>query len=1066
MRRGVSYEAPLLLSAPKTTMHETTIARTHYDIASRASNYDEQTAISEALAGVHPNLPPHALTPLDAWKLERLAPRLAAARQAPVEQVQRVLVVNRSLQYRSGDLTTYERRVLEDVHRAWLPAYRAALEAFDPAMPDPWIDGPDDDPPALQMLARACAPFRAHLRGNLEDAIDAANALAGRSLFDESFVLAHERHLVRRLELALAWALEADRKVAEAASGRGPLGSPEERRSSYLARTFRDADTYHELYLRFPVLGRWLATAARQLTEAGAELVDRLRRDVGKIGEHVTGTPVRAFTGVALGKSDPHAGGRGVAFVDADAGARSVTFVYKPRDLRGELGLQGLLEAMGRDGAASFGSRRVVAEDGYGYEAFVPTDRNDVTTRGQAEAVYEELGGHVALFYAFGGGDLHYENVIVCDGHAYVCDCETLLDAAPRGWEHSPGTVLDSVFRTGFLEWPRPPGDATVLSSGIAGGQTHEAPIAMPRMQDAPDPEVRHESGGRIEQDLPNRVRLHGELVDPADFADAIVRGFTRAYEWFQRDPLRRSELVADLLGDSRVRFVGRATQRYHHLLVSAQHPGCLVEPLEVDLVFDRLRDVALPWDTSGRAVASETASLWRLDFPHFSAPASGTRLLDDRREVIAELERSPLEIAAGRLRRLSAGDRERQVRYISASLAVEDVDTDEFRTTAVEHSRLIGDELARLFDDGAAPPVPGSLYNGSAGIAFFLLYLDAIDPGAGLRGAAERAVAHALSAAVHGIGTFHGTAGLVYLLIHLHRLWGGDEWLELAVELARGIDDGVHDDCSFDVLDGAAGVIPVLAALSDLTGECLETAHHCARHVLDHAERTEHGLSWAPERPDLAVANLTGFSHGAAGIGWALIGLGARTGRDDYVEAGKLAFAYEATHFDEERQDWRDLRASVLALSKGRPHFGNAWCNGAPGIGLSRIGSRALLGRDDDELLRDAYVALGATLRGFTKVGNDTLCHGTSGNAELLLRFALVENQPAFRLEANLHAQAHWARLAATPAWPAVGMEHRRWPGLMAGIAGVGLHFLRLAYPEQVPSPLLLDPPAPQVSA
>jgi lantibiotic modifying enzyme len=29
-----------------------------------------------------------------------------------------------------------------------------------------------------------------------------------------------------------------------------------------------------------------------------------------------------------------------------------------------------------------------------------------------------------------------------------------------------------------------------------------------------------------------------------------------------------------------------------------------------------------------------------------------------------------------------------------------------------------------------------------------------------------------------------------------------------------------------------------------------------------------------------------------------------------------------------------------------------------------------------------------------------------------------------------------------------------------MLGIAGVGMHFLRLAHPERVPSPLLLDPP------
>ena len=32
--------------------------------------------------------------------------------------------------------------------------------------------------------------------------------------------------------------------------------------------------------------------------------------------------------------------------------------------------------------------------------------------------------------------------------------------------------------------------------------------------------------------------------------------------------------------------------------------------------------------------------------------------------------------------------------------------------------------------------------------------------------------------------------------------------------------------------------------------------------------------------------------------------------------------------------------------------------------------------------------------------------------------------------------------------------------PGLMLGIAGIGMHFLRLAHPDRVPSPLLLESP------
>ncbi|MGA9314026.1 MAG: lanthionine synthetase LanC family protein, partial [Solirubrobacteraceae bacterium] len=135
----------------------------------------------------------------------------------------------------------------------------------------------------------------------------------------------------------------------------------------------------------------------------------------------------------------------------------------------------------------------------------------------------------------------------------------------------------------------------------------------------------------------------------------------------------------------------------------------------------------------------------------------------------------------------------------------------------------------------------------------------------------------------------------------------------------------------------------------------------------------------------------------------------------------------------------------------------------GAPGIGLGRLGSLAATGGEDEELLREVYLALSATVRSFGAVGNDTLCHGRCGNAELLLRFALERDEPAFQLEANMHAQAHWRRLAGNPSWPRVEDGRQPLTGLMVGIAGVGMHFLRLAAPDRVPSPLLLDPPQPE---
>ena len=248
-----------------------------------------------------------------------------------------------------------------------------------------------------------------------------------------------------------------------------------------------------------------------------------------------------------------------------------------------------------------------------------------------------------------------------------------------------------------------------------------------------------------------------------------------------------------------------------------------------------------------------------------------------------------------------------------------------------------------------------------------------------------------------------------------------------------------------------------MLLALANATGgNGLKQAHRCAAHLLRHARIDDDTLSWPSPDPQTVTANLTGLSHGAGGIGWALITLGCRDDHPGYVDAGRRAFAYEARHFDHDEQDWYDLRRIAGGRFRNGRHYANAWCNGTAGIGMTRIHSWALLGKDDDAMLQEARQALTATMRGFPRLMNDSLCHGRSGNAELFLRFAGLADEPAFRMEANVQAQAQWRNLEDARPGPESGF----FPGLMLGLAGFGMHFLRLARPESTPSALLLDPP------
>jgi type 2 lantibiotic biosynthesis protein LanM len=1039
-------------------------------VAVRASSLAEQTAVVAALADIDVDEGDQRLPPAQEWQIGRLADRLAD-QSTDAATLRRVLRRYRTWRQCGKRADPSARAAIAELHSQWIGVYSEALADFAGA---PASAGAPVS--SRHRIGLPCAPFIQLLRSHLTERRTGANRVAGRELIASGVVDAFEAHLLDRFELAAAWAIEADENLTFARWGLSRKTATDADHDEYFRLAFADAKRCHQFFLRFPVLARWLATVTGQLVENGTQLIDRLAADVDLIGDSIIGRPVRCFTSVELGKGDYHRGGNSVAMVGADLGSTQSAFIYKPRPLAVEVAVQRLLEQLSAAGVINFARRRVAAMQGYGYEERIAEGRNDVESPEEAARIFEELGGFLAVFYVLGGSDLHHENVIVADGHAHICDCETVLGVEPPGHELGWHTVADSVFRTGLLEWPLPPTTEVVTRlSGYAGGGAYELPFPVPRLQDGAVPTVRHETGIRIGGNAANRVRLSGTVLDAKDFEDSIVRGFTAVHDWFRTEP-SASAYVAEFFAGTDIRYVARNTQTYVQLLIAARHPRCLVEPLEVDVVFRRLAEAPLRWDSDGRATAAELRSLWQLDVPTFGVGAEQHELCDDNNHPTGvTVDRTPLQAALERIGSLPADDRLRQISYISASLSTAKVRDDSFVTTALEWAQLVGQELGRLLAEPSPGPrwsyaaadadlsdIEGTLYYGSAGVALFLGYLDAIVPSPAMNRAARDALAHSLCHPPRGIGGFDGLAGQAYVLSHLSALWGEQELRDLAVEHVAQIDRLIDADRELDVLSGSAGVIAVLLAMADTSDIGLETAHRCAQHLLDRAVPRERGLSWPSSAPEVGIDDLTGFAHGAAGIGWALVRLGAATGRTDYIDAGLAAFEYERHHFDADHQDWCDLRTSMQDPVHGRRHFGNAWCNGAPGIGLSRLESWSALEHGDGLLLDEAYTALAATLRGLSSVGNETLCHGVSGNSEMLLRIAARQHEPAFQLEANVQAQAMWRRLAAASNWPREEAGRQPLSGLMVGIAGVGMHFLRVAEPDRVPSPVVLDSPNP----
>jgi type 2 lantibiotic biosynthesis protein LanM len=304
-------------------------------------------------------------------------------------------------------------------------------------------------------------------------------------------------------------------------------------------------------------------------------------------------------------------------------------------------------------------------------------------------------------------------------------------------------------------------------------------------------------------------------------------------------------------------------------------------------------------------------------------------------------------------------------------------------------------------------------------------------------------------------IGGFDGLGGVIYSLAHLGVLWNDSSLLREAEELVALLPPLINGDTNFDVIGGAAGCILGLACLYKCASSqrTLAAATQCGDYLIAHATRIADSAAW----PSKAGAKpLTGFSHGAAGIGWALLSLAGLTGAERFSDCAFAALRYERSLFSPEEENWPDLRDSMKPVSVDGPGFGVTWCHGAPGIALGR--ALCLRYFDDAETRNEITTAVRATIaRGF--LGNHSLCHGDLGNLECLLEAGIALNHPDWHTEVDRRAAIILESIERSGCM--CGNPARvDSPGLMTGLAGIGYELLRLAVPERVPSVLALAPP------
>jgi type 2 lantibiotic biosynthesis protein LanM len=883
-------------------------------------------------------------------------------------------------------------------------------------------------------------------------------------------------------------------------------GETSEQRFESFVEGLRQRTRAVSLLREYAVLARRLTCAVESWVGASLEFLERLCADWDRLLA-IFGPDAEPgiLVGVKGDAGDSHRGGRSVMIAEFADGFR---VVYKPRSLSVDIHFQELLEWLDRRGTHTpFRRLKIVERGTHGWVEFVSP--RPCRTPEEVRRFYVRQGAYLALLYALEATDFHFENLIAEGEHPVLIDLESLFQPRVTGADIkqpdvllASQTAIHSVLRVGLLpqRMLAKEGYEGLDMSGLGAVAGQPTPERAVKLEGLGTDEMRVARG---RSELPggsHRPGLGAEEVKASDYTEQIVEGFAAMYRLLVRE---RESLTAEggplaRFAADEVRVIVRDTHSYGLLLSESLHPDLLRDALELERFFDRLWVGIEKHPYRERVIVAERADLLRGDVPFFyTRPDSRDLCGNLAGPVVDFFDETGLSLVTQRMRRLDEEDLARQVWFIRASMTTLSVeltaadwpsyDMKEPRAAAgadalLDAARAVGDRLAAIALRGETDAtwfgldsvrernltlraLDHNLYEGLPGVALFLAHLGALTREEGYNELARAALTTLLRQVERGrstikrIGAFDGWGGVLYTLAHLSALWSEPRLLEEAHEIVALLPALIEQDDSFDIVGGAAGCIGGLCSLylCAPSARVLDAASLCGERLIAGALEMGRGVGWITPAP--AKRPPSGFSHGAAGIAWALLKLSALIGDERFRATAIAGIEYERSLFSHEHGNWLDERETGnFRGRKGQagPRSITAWCYGAPGIGLARLSTLAEL--DDDETRAEIDAAVRHTAaHGFGQ--NHSLCHGDLGNIELLSEYARVSDERRYNSEVGrltgviLESIERDGRLCGLPS----GVES---PGLMTGLAGIGYGLLRLAAPERVPSILTLAPP------
>ncbi|PGC84372.1 type 2 lanthipeptide synthetase LanM [Bacillus toyonensis] len=864
----------------------------------------------------------------------------------------------------------------------------------------------------------------------------------------------------------------------------------------YNRELLRNSDYMVTFFEKYPCILRILANEMRKNRKGLVELLRRYQEDRHEISYSLFhNTRSTKIKRIDIGMGDAHCDGRKTTKLYLEEGK----LFYKPRNTTPE----SMYDALMHNWNTNINSEKYkiktpssIMKKNYSWIEYI--SYHPCTKQEEINTFYKRMGVQIAFLYACNATDFHFENIIANKDYPVFIDMECLFHiniAAQANNVHATiqQKIATSVYSLGIL--PVSLGENNVDISGLGQSGCIQSVGKVPQLK---------ADKMRIERDYiqfrsaaTHRPEINGNDVLVYEYLEDIMHGFTLAYTYIQD---RKEEIlrIIDAHKESLViRYVPRPTRIYASILSMSIHPRFLHNSLDRELVIAKFCKEG--WSTTPQRELGnmEFLDLMNGDIPYFTNQITSTNLVTARGKKISNFfPVSPYYSVKQKIQHLNGEDLQFQLQIIENSLALTKtkVQDNVWKTIALDPTNYsykfeqkdffikTAEEIADYLYTIALTEENGekrqiswlnlsindtkfdiqamddNLYKGLSGMA--LMYLSMWIVTKNMRyleiaenimyGIMDRVDDIAIDDSTLSIGAFNGIASILYTLLSFYQFSQKSIYIKYAKKTVRLIQYRLQDDTNLDMIDGVAGALIVLMRYYELTTEkeILDMAKLCGEFLIQKANHfTDQEVGWIGR----AEKALTGFSHGNAGIIYALHLLNKQLKSKDIDAIIKKGMKFEDNHIVDNQ--WIDLRKADTKIDAC------VWCHGSAGILLSRLE----LQNSEDEYIsmqskKDIERALSNILRfgfGTVKTGK-SICHGVLGNALVMMEYGKgIQDRAWDHISKNVMYES--IKKLKVEQWKKPMEENIQGLGLLTGLAGIAYGLL-YACDQRLPNVITLE--------